>query len=270
MKKKHFLVALALVLAAVLPLLSAGAVFAAEGEMILDHAGLLDETEQQILEEEAQSYAEQYGCGVYVLTVDSMEGMERRLFAEQFYKDYGLGVGPEQSGILFMVSMAEREYITITYGYGIQAFTDYGIEMIEEQVLYFLSDDEWFDAFSIFVSECGDYLEFMETEGVAIDVDTDPELQAAGMMINLAIVVLVPMIIALIVCLVFYFQMKTERKATQANDYIPRDGFHLTYEKDQFLYRTETRRVIPKNNNSGGGGSTISAGGFGGSSGGKF
>ena len=136
----------------------------------------------------------------------------------------------------------------------------------------YLSEDEWYDAFDAFISECGYYLDFAATEGVAIDVDTDPDMIAAEKAIEVGIVVLVPLIIALIACLVFYFQMKTARKATHANAYIPRDGFNLTHQQDQFLYRTETRRVIQKDNQSGGfsGGSTISSGGFGGSSGGRF
>ena len=273
MKKNIVLIVLSLALTGFFPLFSPAGIFAAEGDMILDYGDLLDSDQWESLNQEAQDYADTYGCGVYVLTVDSMDGMERRDFAENFYLENDLGVGPEDSGILFMVSVSEREYVTVTRGYGIQAFTDYGIEQIEDDVVYYLGDDEWYDAFSAFVSDCGSYLEFAAREGVPIDVDNDPEVEAAVNLIKVAIVVLLPLLIALIVCLVFYSQMKTARKATDADAYIPQDGFNLTYEQDQFLYRTETRRIIPKNDDNhsdSSGGSTVSSSGFGGSSGGKF
>lgn len=265
MKKKGFLLLTVIVLSCILFLFSPGMAFAAEGDMILDHAGLLHSDDWETLNQRAKAYTDAYGCGVYVLTVDSMEGMERRDFAENYYLENDLGAGADGSGILFMVSVGEREYITITRGYGMKAFTDYGIAQIEEDVLYYLSDDEWYNAFETFVSDCGYYLEYAATEGVPIGANNDPEAEAAENMIKVAITIIVPLLIALLVCLVFYFQMKTARKATHADAYIPQDGFVLTYEKDQFLYRTQTRRVIQKNDSN-----QSHGGGFGGSRGGKF
>ena len=63
--------------------------------------------------------------------------------------------------------------------------------------------------------------------------------------------------------------MKTAIKATQADNYIPQDGFNLTHQIDQYTHTTETRRTIERSNSSGGG-SSVDSGGFGGSSGGHF
>ena len=58
---------------------------------------------------------------------------------------------------------------------------------------------------------------------------------------NLAIVILVPLLIAFIVCSVWKGQMKTARVARTACNYIPPGGFNLTKQEDTFLYQTRTR-----------------------------
>jgi len=62
-----------------------------------------------------------------------------------------------------------------------------------------------------------------------------------NLMFNIAIVILVPLLIAFIVCSVFKGQMKTARIAKTASNYIPPGGFNLTKQEDTFLYQTRTR-----------------------------
>ena len=241
---------------------------------IRDISGLLTESQRQSLEEDADALAAQYGCCVYVLTVDTMNGMARRDFAKQYYQSNDLGSGDWKNGILFLVAMDTREYVTITYGRdpnnpgeygtGIKAFTDYGIAKLENNVVPKLSDGDYYEAFRTYVDTCGKYLK-LESEGNPFDRDSDRSI-----LIPLLITILVPLAIALVVCLIFRAQMKTAVSATQANDYIPSDGFRLTNQQDHYTHTTVTRRTIERDHDSGGGGSSVDSGGFGGSSGGHF
>ncbi len=99
--------------------------------LVIDQAGLLTEDEVEELSDRAATITEKYQCSVCILTVQSIGDSTRREYAKAFYQQNQMGYGEEQSGILFMVSMENREYVTITYGYGITAFTDYGIEQLE-------------------------------------------------------------------------------------------------------------------------------------------
>ena len=242
---------------------------------IRDFAGLLTAGEQSALEQRAESLSAQYGCDIYVLTVDSIGSMNRRDYAKAYYQQYELGNGSWRNGILFLVAMESRDYVTVTYGQdpdnpstygtGIYAFSDYGVSVLEDKVVPYLSDGDYEGAFAKYVEICGDYLKQYTETGEPFDVGNAPRSKA----IPLAITVLVPILIALIVCLIFRSQMKTARAATEANSYIPQDGFNLTRQIDQYTH-TRTVRHIERDSGGSGGGSSVDSGGFGGSSGGKF
>ncbi len=191
---------------------------------------------------------------------------DQRQYAKDYYLANGLGSGSEQSGILFLLAVGSRKYVTITYGGGVTAFTDYRIEQIEDAVVPYLSDDDWAEAASEYLSMCADTLDFYAEHGEPLDVDND----TSGWPILLLIVIGVPMIIAGIVCGVLYSQMKTARLKTEANDYIGA-GLKLRVQVDNY---THTDRVQvydpPHEESSSSGGSSVDSDGFGGSSGGSF
>jgi len=240
---------------------------------IIDEAGLMKDREREALEEEAAELAEEYDCGVYVLTVDTMNGEQSRPFSENYYLENDLGVGDYKNGILFFVCMDTRDYITITYGQhptkdskfgvGRLAFSDKGVEYMEEQIVPFLSEGEYGDAFACYVELCGEYLAYYDEN----DEPKEP-MDAGTFGIRLAIVVFLPLLTALVVCLIFRSQMKTARSAESAGDYIPEESFHLTLETDQYVRTTRTQTKIEQSSSSGSGGR--GSGSFGGSKGGKF
>ena len=64
--------------------------------------------------------------------------------------------------------------------------------------------------------------------------------------VKIAIVILLPLIISFIICMVWRSKMKTAKIARTADNYIPANGFALSVQSDSFLYRTTSRRKIPK------------------------
>ena len=161
--------------------------------------------------------------------MDSIGDTDQRQYAKDYYLANGLGSGSEQSGILFLLAVGSRKYVTITYGGGVTAFTDYRIEQIEDAVVPYLSDNDWAEAASEYLSMCADTLDFYAEHGEPLDVDND----TSGWPILLLIVIGVPMIIAGIVCGVLYSQMKTARLKTEANDYIGA-GLKLRVQVDNY------------------------------------
>lgn len=241
---------------------------------IMDNAGLLPQDNRTALEIRAEELANEYGCGVYALTVDSMNGAERREFAEEYYKKNDLGVGDYRNGILFLVCMDTRDYVTVTYGCnpddpteygtGILAFTDAGITAMEEEIVPMLSADDYTGAFETYLDTCEDYLGYYAEHGEGKVAES-----SGSVLLRLAIVVLVPLLIALAVCLVLRSQMKTAKAATTAEEYIPKESFALTARRDQFVHTSRHREKIETSSDSGSG-SSVSSSGFGGSKGGKF
>ena len=96
------------------------------GTLIRDKDGLLTASQRQELEAKAQAIAAQYGCNLYVLTVDSLNGQGRRSYAEQYYTDNNLGYGSWRDGVLFLVAMGTREYVTVTWSHDPNDWLNYG------------------------------------------------------------------------------------------------------------------------------------------------
>lgn len=276
---------LLLVLAFALPLPT----LAAELDAVTDAAGLLTDAERGELNDRAEELAVQYQCAVYIVTLEDMEdmgGSDAYDLATAVYTEYDLGYGEEKSGLLLLLSMAERDYALIAYGYGNTAFTDYGKDvLLDEEVLPLLGEDAYYEGFSAYLDTAGEYLS-MARDGKPFDVEnapgyneTDgsygvtarPRYDEGEFAVRLGAVILLPLLLAGGICLYWKRQMNTAVSARTADRYIPSDGFHLTGQQDTFLYRTETRRRIENHSSGGGhaGGTSMRSGGFSGRSG-KF
>ncbi len=235
--------------------------FAAELlEPVTDYALLLTEEEQDALNEKALEIIEQYQCEVAVVTVNSLDGKDAFTFAKSLYTEYGFGKGSEQSGLLLLLSMEDRDYALIAYGYGNTAFTDYGKDvLLDKHVKPLLGKDKYYEAFSTYLNKSAEYLA-MARSGAPFDTDTDPAYGKLPLPMKLGITLLLPIIIAGVICLTWKSKMKSAIAAKDADRYIPSDGLRLTGQEDQFLFRTETRRRIESRSSRGGGTSTGSDG----------
>ena len=266
MKKK---ITLSLLLALCL-VLSLGGVALASSQITMPHVtdavGLLTQDEVLALEAQAEQIAEDYGCAPYILVVENYRDYEDtydvREAGMNLYERWGLGYGPEKNGLLLMLSMAERDYALVTNGSVThQAFTDYGQEALREQFLDNFHNDDWAGGFRDYLDGCAWLLE-QARNGTPYDVNTAPK----GFN---PLILVIPLVLALAVCLVLTAQMKTAKRKTEAGDYMVQGGTEMRVVQDIFTHRTVTRQVIQSENKGGGGGTTINARGFSGKSG-KF
>ena len=252
----------ALLAALVLALCLSIPAFAA-APLVRDEMGLFDADTYSQLEASAEAASDGHDCDVYFLVVDSIGDADQRQYAKDYYLANGLGSGSEQSGILFLLAVGSRKYVTITYGEGVTAFTDYRIEQQEDEIVPQLSDEEWADAAYTYIDMCDDALDYYADYGEPIDVDNDIGLK------DLLIAMIFPLGISAFICLILYHQMKTARQKTEADEYMP--GFTLRVKRDRYTHTTRERTYDPpqKESNSSGG-SSVDSDGFGGSSGGSF
>lgn len=270
-KFKGVILSLALALSLLVPAVA----HASEGWMnyepklwhVTDAADILTSSEEQALEDQAQLIEDEYGFGVYIVTLEESAGdvFETAVYV---YKEYSLGVGSGKDGLLLLMSMAERDYSLITYGdYGNYAFTDEGREAMTEFFLDDFSNDWWYAGFADFLSAADDYLAAAAAgEPYAdgnIPMETGDVLGAIGM--YLLAVILIPFIIMLIVIRVMDSKMKSVAAATEASHYVA-GALQLTNSHDSFSHVTEVAVPIPKDKD---GPRTSHIGGFSGTSG-KF
>lgn len=228
----------------------------AQGQAVVDGTGVLTDEQCRDLQQQAEALRTEYGCGVYMAIVEdyTVYGADTDSAAWQFYQAQNW----EQNGIFLMLSLAERDYYVLAAGeHAMQVFTLRQTERMADEFLGALADNDWNGGMQAYLQAARWRLE----RGIA-------PREAALSPGKIAAIILVPLLIALIVCLVFLGQMKTARKGTLAREYMKIDESSLTIRQDIFTHCTRVVRKIETQNHSGGGG------GGGGSShhgsGGKF
>ncbi|MBE5786536.1 MAG: TPM domain-containing protein [Clostridiales bacterium] len=227
---------------------------------VYDAAGLFTNAQEERLEERIDAIRETYQMDVAIVTNLSLDGKEVKLYAADFFETMGYGYGPEKDGVIFLISMGERDYCTVTHGSAIRIFTDRGIDRIHEHIQPFLSDGQYYTAMNLFLED---------TEEALIQGGTAGE----SIMEAMPIVLIVSAAITLMVMAMLKNQMKTVRRKAAAGDYVEAGSFQLSRRQDIYLYTTTVRRKIESNSGRSGGGSSTfrssSGGSFGGRSG-KF
>jgi len=262
MKQRKWSIAALLCLLAALLALPAQA---QEYGYVFDEAGLLTQEQATQLDELADSFAMEYDCGVYIVTLwdYSMYGSSVRSAAENYFLTNDLGIGSDDNGVLLFLSMADRDYALIAHGKTANAaFTDYGKDVLSEEFLDNFYYDDWPGGLSSYMINSGSFLERAAT-GKPVDVDN-----GTGIGMTLVMVLLIPAAIAGITCACMVSSMKTARSKTHADDY--RGQVQITGSRDQFLTRTMVRQKIESSGSSHrSGGTRVNSGGFSGKSG-KF
>lgn len=258
------LFALLCVCAGVLP------VMADNSEKVVDMADLLEPKEEEKLQEQFAGIAEKYDCDVTVVTTNSCGGKSPQDYTDDYYEAHDYGYGENLDGIMLMVSMGERQFHLATRGRAIQVFTDYGLEQIDNRISNYLTDAEYYKAFKTFGGMAEDYLEEAQADR-PYDIDhTYRAPMSVGTRVLIALGVSVPLTV--IVLAVLFHQLRTVRVKNEARDYIRDGSFHLTRQRDIFLYRTVSRMKIerPKpGGGAGGGGSMTHTTSSGGTAGGR-
>lgn len=220
--------------------------------MVWDNAGILSEDEAAELDLQAWKLTQEFRCGVYIVTISNLAGIDVEAANQFILDEYGLGYGPDQSCVILLLAIEERKFDIMAHGYGNIAFTDYGKEQMQERFLDEFREDDWYGGFTEYLSCCGEYLQ-LARRGEPFDVgDSEPSV-ATG----LAIGILVPLLIALVVCSIFKSQMKTAKMQEAAQFYIGQQGMVLSRESDHFLYTTRTEQYIKPSESSSGGGTTV-------------
>ena len=273
---KRLLIFLCLLLCVSFPALAEG--------RVIDEAGLLTDQEEKTLNGTIAKIAEDYAADVVILLKSSIGGRDVKMYAADYFDEHGFGMGANQDGLLFLLTMKEREYATVTSGSAISAFSDWTLDQIHEEITPYLTRGDYAEAFRRYLKRVSDTLASAARENVydggrtpfgmtyVISYRTSAFNRANR---ALPVILLVAFVIALIVVFSMKAQMKTVRKRNSANSYVKPGSFNLTRIQDIYLYTTTTRRRIqqdPPHGGHGGGGSTFhssSGHSFGGRSG-KF
>ena len=231
-------------------------------EFVRDEYGLLSNQEVQTLESYGEQLFEEKQCGVYLRVTKDIGGYsDASDFAEYLYVVEELGYGDDHAGILFVVSMGERDYAVTVYGSAYDVFTDRAVNGMIDDILSDLSYGNWYDAFETYYSDSGNLLRNYNYHETEYDNDDDliiidppaPEKQGA----NPIILAIGSLISSLMVCLGLRSKNKTTGERYSAQEYMSQ--ITMTNRLDLFTHHTVSRVRVssPPSSHSGDGGGGI-------------
>lgn len=224
----------------------------AQNEMaayVVDDAGLLTDSEENSLNETLKEISNRQNCQVVVVTTNSLDGKSAEAYADDYYDYNGYG----KDGILLLVSMEDRDYGISTCGYATEAFTDAGINYIENKFLDDLSAGNYEKAFSTYAKQCDKSLT-QAKEGAAYDSSNMPHEPLSSMWILISFVA--GLVIALIIVACMIAKLKSVHMQAAAGNYVKDGSVDISEMRDLYLYSNITKRARPKNDNNNGGGSS--------------
>ena len=247
--------------------------FAAELPVVIDNAEYLTDDQSEQLEQMLDEVLTDDFCAV-VFTEDEPSDDDPQTAADDFF-DFEGYLEQYSNGIVFYICKSTRQYAFSTTGTAIDTFDDSKLDVIENDMLDFLRNDEYFEAFCSFAGNVKYYLneyadsdypsdyasnsssdynggyDYYDDEPLVIDIPT--------IITFIAISVLVALIIAAIATAIRAGRMNTAKLKTEAGNYVDEKGLNVTASNDIYLYCTVTRTERPQNedhNSSGGGGSS--------------
>lgn len=255
----------------------------AEENYVIDETGTLTTEETDQLNAYAQSVSQQYECGIYVVFTDDLNGYSEEEYAQGVYMNHNLGYGNDASGVLLAIAVDERYFNSVSYGSAGDVFTQSVQEEMQDDILSYLSNDEWYSAAETWIDNSeqilseGNYHYHENTySDPAIDThitQTSPEERRNAWLGRLPIAFIAALIISLIINFARRSILKTTGTKKEAGNYIKPGSMNLNIAQDYYAGTTRSVQRIPRSNSSGesGGGHSYHSSGFsGGGSGHHF
>lgn len=238
---------------------------------LVDTENLLDTDEQKELEAKLDEISERHQCDVVIVTIDTLGERNAQEYADDFYDAQGYGFGENHDGILLLVAMNERRWAMSTTGWGIQVFTDAGLDYISEAFRSKLSEGDYAEAFDTFANLCDNFIA-QAAEGQPYDVNNMPKVSFLSRLLTS---IIPGVILGIIAALIHSFSMRHASNGgvidgvKNADVYITKEGILFTGNRSRFIRSEVLRHYNPPQKSSGGGGSSTHIGSSGTSHGGS-
>lgn len=223
--------------------------FNAEKQYVIDEAGVLSVEETQDLTTKIGNLREKYNMDFVILTVTSLGSENQVSFSDDYYDNNGYA----EDGSLLLIRTLDRKGYISTSGYGITAFTDYGINYISSEIKKDIKEQKYYKAFDKYIKLCD---EFVAEAKNGKPYDTNHKRKgmldyAKAILISLGI----GLVIAILAALSIKKKYKPVRLKAEANDYLVKDSLAVHNAYDNFLY-THVSRTRRSDDDNGGGSST--------------
>ncbi len=226
------------------------------GKFVIDSAELLTDEQEAEMVRKIEAIRSEFKFEVVIHTTNSSGGKKNVDYADDYYDYNGYGLDSENSGVLMLINMDpdNREYYLSTCGYGITAFTDYGIDYILDEMEYDMGEGDYDAALNKFLNLVPD---FVREAREVMPYDTNHTIKGIYDYVGTELMALVIcLVIALVVVKLFSKGMNTAVAKSSAGDYIVPGSLNITNKYERFINTTtsKSRRRIESSSGGGGGG----------------
>lgn len=235
MKKTGAIITLILLLCTVLFPLSVSAEHPPE---LIDVPNMLSESEYIELSEKLAALRDTYGVDVAFIISDEMITDDAQTEADDIYDSYEYGVGENYDGILYFVCETTHEYAFSTCGRAIKIFNDDGLEYIDNAMLPYLKQGDYYQAVSTYAEKCEELME-MAANG-------EPYKKKINILYVIAGIILIPLAVAFGFMTRKLSKMNTAVMQPGAANYMKPGSMNMNFSRDIFLYSTVSKREKPK------------------------
>ena len=244
------LLAVLFVFAFAIPALAAGEI------RVDDRADIFTDSEEYELTNAIDELVSKYGMDFMIYTDTTSGGLDKRVYAADYYEENGYGIGADADGSLLFICMepGNRGWRTVVHGEKCQSYYNSEVlDIIDDAIEEDMQDGAYYSAMKTYISK----LDELYSTG------TVKAPKATGM--HAVIGAIIALISGGATAGALTSGMKKVRVATDAGNYLVRDSFHIRKSRDHFLYMNVTRIKREKD-----GGGKSGFGGFSSSSGGSF
>lgn len=234
---------------------------------IYDTAGILEDWQAEKLEDYARDISQAQDCAVYFVTVEDFTDYGTGSVFQvstQIFESMGFGTGTDNSGVMLLLSMADRDYSLIAHGFGDTALTDDGKDYISEKFLDDFRDNQWYGGAMDYLCATEELLTQARSGNIYEYRIPSGTLWLWSLILGGGLA----LIVCGIQCALLKKKVRTQKTAQGYLD----GGLTVTHRSDRYTHTTEVRRKIDPNPPSGGSGSSgghSHSGGYSGKSG-KF
>jgi uncharacterized protein len=238
------------------------------GQRVVDLAELLSELQERNLSAQFDAIAAKYDCDIAVVTTLSLGEKTPHEYAEDTFFDNGYGIGENRRGVIFIISMEERDWtIFASKEMELTVFTQWSREFIGSQVQPKLSSGSYGTAFELFGSLSEKFLAQAET-GKPYS-EKNKLVTDENKFFRLLVALAIGLVAATLVTLRMQAKLKNVKAQQLAHEYIRKGSFRVTGENQMFSYKSVTKTKIVHQSSSGSSSSSHSSS-RGGSTSGKF
>lgn len=234
---------------------------------VVDDANLLSKEEKENLISTIEEFRAEYNMDAVIVTSYNLDGKSPEEYSDDYYDYNGYGIDEDESGVLLLIDMDDRNIWISTKGKAESYFTDNRLDSIIEDIGKYLTNGQYYDASNIFLTDIKYYI----NEGVPEGQYTYSEEEYTTKVILIAIGVAT--VASIIGCILVCNSYKNSKSISSVN-YVDKNSIVFTHKRDIFVNTFTTKTKIEKNNNSSGGNITTthtsSSGSSHGGRGGKF